>query len=592
MISPSGNSRILGGNTYSNSQNQPIVHHGRSGSIDFTVVQPGEQGRDQGNQILIQPGSICFESQPKVSYSNVVPNNQNTSTPRNQLHQNIRETQVVSQRMNGPRGSEDQGVLYFDPSSQSYIRRPSPIKQESSGRSTAELSSQRSKQEPKPDFEIAGAYSSSQSQTQELLQMKEMHALLLHRECQSLAAKVVKLEKEIAMSKKNTDDKSTTTDFIPSEYSSVHHCSQDQDQLAKCKVFSLDYSFNGENGIVVGAKKDDSSRDDGTSYLLRFEIASKDRMLAELEEVKNEQQQKIGKLSAELKQLASFVQNELATYNKSIVTMREELLRMKKENHELREREQLLISKHRDVSHQTSKSITGHRLSVEINKTISEVTDIHDIDDREHSTRTNQLLKNDIITKDQILEIEAIKKAMESMKMYHEKERKEMAEENKKLQRQLNNLIETLQRPESVTMSNRPQLLTVVSKSDRYANPASSRNGAHVAHDSGFLSLSKHSADKISASSTGGIKEGSKPRVPKINTEALQGQQNLQPGEKHPLTSGGRVSYGADEDKSDSLFISQKLSEDFLMPFTDEESVEDRFAKQRIVHDILKTTPY
>lgn len=90
------------------------------------------------------------------------------------------------------------------------------------------------------------AYGSEQNHTKELLQMKEMHALLLHRECQSLANKVVKLEKELATNGRReapvrppTKDKETTTDFISSEYSSVHHCCtcscQEHDQAVKCK---------------------------------------------------------------------------------------------------------------------------------------------------------------------------------------------------------------------------------------------------------------------------------------------------------------------------------------------------------------------
>lgn len=315
-------------------------------------------------------------------------------------------------------------------------------------------------------------------------------------------------------------------------------------------------------------------------------------MLAELEEIKNKQELKIAKLSAELKQLATFIQHELGVYNQSIVKMREELLRFKKENKELRDRERQLMIPHKDVSHHASGKQNGnYRSSTDVNTAIVEMTEM---DDKEHSTRTTHLLKADIITRDQVLEIDAIKKAMETMKSYHEKERKEMKEENNKLQRQLANLIETLQRPESVNQSNRPQLVAMVSKgSDRQANAASSRYGAPIPHDSGFLSLSKHSVDKISASSTGGNKEDIKRRVPKLNTEAAKLAANfLQPGEKHPLTSGGRVSYGAEEDRSDSLFISQKLSEDLAVPFTDEESVEDRFAKQRIVKDILRTTPY
>ena len=314
-------------------------------------------------------------------------------------------------------------------------------------------------------------------------------------------------------------------------------------------------------------------------------------MLAELEELKVDQQNKIAKLTAELKQLSGFIQTELASYNKSIVGMRDELIRMKRENQELKEREQELSARRKEWGQNDSRILLGLKYSADISKTISDITEAQEAEDKQPSTRTNLLLKPEAANNEQLLEIQALKRAMDSMKSHYEKEKRVMADENSKLQRQLNNLIETLQRPDSLTYSNRPQQIPQMSKgSDR--NAASSRYGAQGGHDSGFLSLSKHSGDKISASSTGGIKESSKPNVPRLNTEGLQGTPNQQPGEKHPLTSGGRCSYLVEDDKSDSLFVSQKLSEDLAIPFTDEESIEDRFAKQRIVKDILKTNPY
>lgn len=84
----------------------------------------------------------------------------------------------------------------------------------------------------------------------ELIQMKEMHALLLHRECQSLANKVLELEGLLAQAaehsqKKLVKDGCTWTEPCAEEYTS-YHCSacncKDQDDICKCS-FGLSRLF-------------------------------------------------------------------------------------------------------------------------------------------------------------------------------------------------------------------------------------------------------------------------------------------------------------------------------------------------------------
>lgn len=77
----------------------------------------------------------------------------------------------------------------------------------------------------------------------EILQMKDMHALLLHRECQTLANKVLELEDLLAKAEKGqrklVKDGCTWTEPCVEEYTSYHCTScncRNQDDICKCSV--------------------------------------------------------------------------------------------------------------------------------------------------------------------------------------------------------------------------------------------------------------------------------------------------------------------------------------------------------------------
>lgn len=237
----------------------------------------GALSRERSQEIIIQPGNICLDNtgsasnlidrtiniHPSQVYSNAQSSTVSSNhTPRDQAAgSHSTRGHTANLQISEPRGSEDIERIYFDNKTRYYERRGTQEHREqsdSSNRSTVGVVTDRTSQNPKPDLirrretnqkvstelDPSVAYSTNDRHTQEMMQMKEMHALLLHRECQSLAARVVKLEKELEMAqeipKLPTADKSTATDFISSEYSSVRHCctcnGQEQDQMGKCTI--------------------------------------------------------------------------------------------------------------------------------------------------------------------------------------------------------------------------------------------------------------------------------------------------------------------------------------------------------------------
>lgn len=228
-------------------------------------------------EIHILPGNICFDySRPGAIPKQGNPNHEgrhqlhggvlgsalhsttasSTPTPRDHLlgSHSTREN-PLNFRISEPRVSNDYERGTSSSIGKPSLRKTNPEDAGSSTRSTLaiglDLSSPMKVHDnfKKSDESLTLAYSSTEFQTKELIQMKEMHALLLHRECQSLASRVVKLEKELAAALKAPlipakilEDKSTSTDISLSEYSSVQHCTtcscQDNDQIAKCNPLS------------------------------------------------------------------------------------------------------------------------------------------------------------------------------------------------------------------------------------------------------------------------------------------------------------------------------------------------------------------
>lgn len=195
----------------------------RSNSQEFkNLIRTTEHQQERPNQILIQPGTICFETSPGNQFNGSLSNSRimSTSTPRS--------TQ-------GARPQELSRAGQWQLEEQATVRQTGPAK----GEQMTRLPSSDERSTANSVGREQSAYASERSE--ELLQMKDMHALLLHRECQSLAAKVIKLEKELADKSRAPpapamQDKATGTDFIPSEYSSVQHCSEDQENLGRCNL--------------------------------------------------------------------------------------------------------------------------------------------------------------------------------------------------------------------------------------------------------------------------------------------------------------------------------------------------------------------
>lgn len=344
--------------------------------------------------------------------------------------------------------------------------------------------------------------------------------------------------------------------------------------------------------------------DENTAYLLKFEIASKDKLLAEYEEEKNKQDSIISKLKQDLKCLSEYIQQELDMYNKSIVAMRNEILRFKKENKELRDLVQMTQEeknfKRKERLTNDTKYLLTAKFENDMIKSFSEnageakvLGDISNI-----SFDTQMLFNKDCLDSDRLNEIETLKLTLLSMKSKYDKDREQILEENRSLKLMINGY------SRGVT-TKQPQILSkkIENEHDRLkgemAKPCVkgyAKQGPtpqHEAHlESGFLSASRNSNKKEQGHIA--IDKKISPmqvKVPMINTEAILRARDLQCQNQLFEGDQSKDSRPSEAGKSDSLFISQKMSEDMALPFTDEESVDDRYCKQVMACEFMKTMP-
>jgi hypothetical protein len=272
----SGHQRLLG----SSADNWTMARSGaigridsRSGSVETNHGHSHGHGpaqrdlsRERSQEIMIQPGTICLDNTHTTSATRSVSNIQ---TPTTSMSQTPRDQTFSSQSgvnncniqlKEASRSSSEFERADLETRSLCKMTNQSLEKSTSYGKASVSIPTDRTISTVSPeaqrrkdyvhasdiDINHGLTYGAEESRTKELLQMKEMHALLLHRECQSLANRIIKLEKELAACGKReapvrppTEEKSTSTDFIPSEYSSVYHCCtcscQEQDQPVKCK---------------------------------------------------------------------------------------------------------------------------------------------------------------------------------------------------------------------------------------------------------------------------------------------------------------------------------------------------------------------
>lgn len=410
----------------------------------------------------------------------------------------------------------------------------------------------------------------------EMLLMKDMHSLMLHRECQALAGKIVELEACLKSYTDvrhacNTESKCVGTDTVESSYNSRHCvtcCCGGGAEIGKY------YSFSGENvGDLNQGKTNGSCLEDSIACMLRYEIASKDKLLEDNENIISDHKSTIAKLTSDLMKLGEFVNKELETYSNGMITMRDAMSKMRHEGKDRSRRMNVASTQTdgiRDIYTGDSNAEIAQYFSfsgfcdakvfscpiqaIQIQKMSTEVTKHTKIQECKPRIPIKRQFKESKYRASGVGESSRSTDSLATCK------------KNSDISSTQIKLIAK----DYIQIRNNQQF-----DSNKIDDPSDD------CEDSGFLSLSKVMDDSY--------EYGVQPiKIPRIDTVGLK-KVKAQPD---PITSNDtKRKMSSDQERSDSLFISQKIGEENHPPLTNEESFEDRFAKIRMIKEFVQTMP-